>query len=294
MRQIYGDKERYGTGGGSVSKWKQSMTVGRNVKLTVTRNGGKAADGRGRSMNSRSWSVGYIMLLQGQIARRYPWNSWKPEVFTAEWQDGILHYGMVPEWDRKGRAWKPEYLRERLQHLLEQWECESCYLHPEITGLLDLEERIPPSPLIRQVFGWIGGWEQLYYIAPEEHIWDGEDRIQEHLEPYLSRINHVTLITDRKKDYEGFLSYLYEEYGIPSVCLSHPDPGRQKQRKTVILNLRKKNWITDQDIQNLPDHAACLDCWSQESIRTELAVERPDIHYYSVVNFLDMVREKWV
>lgn len=234
------------------------------------------------------------MPLQGQTARRYPWSSWKPEAFTAEWQEGILHYAMVPEWERKGRSWKPEYLRKQLQHLLEQWECESCYLHPAIAKLLDLEEKLPPSPLILQVFGWVGGWERLYYLAPEEQLREGEERIREQLEPYFSRINHVTLITDREEDYEGFLSDLYETYGIPSVCLPHMEPVRRRPGKAVILNLRKQSSLTAAEIEHFPENATYLDCWSIEEVRAVLAAVRPDIRYYSVVNFLDMVREKWV
>lgn len=234
------------------------------------------------------------MPLQGQTARRYPWSGWKPEVFTAEWQEGALHYALVPEWERKGKRWKPEYLRRQLQFLLDQWECESYYLHPDIAKLLDLEEKLPPSFLIRQIFGWVGGWERLYYLAPEEQIREGEERIQEQLEPYLSRINHVTLITDRAEDYEDLLSDLYEGYGIPSVCLPQMDSVRRQQGKAVILNMRKQSSLMAVEIENFPENAAYLDCWSIEAVRSALAAVRPDIHYYSVVKFLDMVREKWV
>lgn len=124
------------------------------------------------------------------------------------------------------RGWEEEKLTDCLNRILHEAVCEEYYLRPEVAGMAGLEERMPPEILLRCLLRQIPCLEYLCCIGWEEE----QELLQELLDPYFTRINHVNIVTDRPQAYEEFAEYIYGEYGTPLYSMRQLDqnPGRGK------------------------------------------------------------------
>ena len=134
--------------------------------------------------------------------------------------------------------------------------------------------------------------EYLVYIGgggDKRGAWEEEELREERrllfclLSPYLARINHFTLVTDRPEGYEEFTDYIYDEYGIPTAAVAKMEWPLGKDGRTVILDMGKGKKAA---FEAIPHRAFYMDFWSEDEKR-ELAEKRGDIIYISVAKFLD-------
>lgn len=199
----------------------------------------------------------------------------------------------VPEFYWRGRAWEAGRLREEMGRALKDWGAEEFYLQPGLARLAEMEERIPPEALLEKTLAQVPCMEYLIYIGENREkggAWEEEALREERrmlsslLAPYLARINHFVLVTDRPEGYEEFTDYIYEEYGIPTATAKEMDRPFGRDGRTVVLDRRKKGGEMKQAI---PGRAFYLDFWSEDGKREWIERERADIRYISVVKFLD-------
>ncbi len=188
----------------------------------------------------------------------------------------------VPEYYWKNRGWEEERLTDCLNKLMHQVECEQYYLQPEVAGMVGIEEKLPPEILLRRLLHQVPCMEYLCCIGWEEE----QPLLEELLEPFLPRVNHINMVTDNPQAYDRFAEYVYGEYGIPLG--SAPKLGRNLGRdgRTVILDLKRDYGIP---WQAFPKETIYVDFWSAREKRQLLEKYRRDAKYLSVVKFLDTI-----
>ena len=237
----------------------------------------------------------YFYLEEGNRFKRHRWSRGKMPVSEfAMGKNWMLECCGVPEFYWKDRKWESGRLTEGLSGILEEQKAEDYYLHPEVARLAGITENLPPEILLQKVFCQIPCLEYLIYLGWGKGHREGalgEEAFREErqilfrlLEPYLARVNHFTLVTDRPEGYEEFTDYIYEEYGIPSAFMRKMEQRSGKDGKTVVLDTRREVCIPYPEI---PRRAVYMDFWSVEDKRRQLEKMRGDVRYLSVVKFLD-------
>lgn len=236
----------------------------------------------------------YFYLRENERFKRNRWSRGKLSVVTMDMgKAGELGCCGVPEWYRRGRVWEADRLREEMGRALKDWGAEEFYLQPGLASLAEMEEEFPPEALLEKTLAQVPCMEYLVYIGENREkggAWEDEALREERrmlfrlLTPYLARINHFILVTDRPEGYEEFTDYIYEEYGIPTATAKGMDRPFGRDGRTVILDRRKKGGEMRQAI---PQRASYLDLWSEDEKRKWIEKERTDIRYISVVKFLD-------
>ncbi len=235
----------------------------------------------------------YFYLKEGERWKKHGWSRGKMAVEHLGMEEGgMLGCCGVPEFCRKNRAWKEDRLRDAMGRTVEEQKAEEFYLQPQLALLAGVEEKLPPEVLLKKVLGQVPCMEYLVYIGGgggKRSAWEEEELREERqllfylLSPYLARINHFALATDRPEGYEEFTDYIYEEYGIPTA-VAKMDRPYGKDGRTVILD-RGKGW--EIALGAVPRRASYVDFWSEERKRKRIEKEREDIRYISVVKFLD-------
>ncbi len=200
----------------------------------------------------------------------------------------------VPQYYRKGKDWEKNRLVEVLKGELEKQEADTYYLQPEAAGLAGVKERMPPEVMLRKICRQIPCLEYLVYIGSgtehregafgEEDFREERQMLYRLFQPYLARVNHFTVVTDRPEGYEEFTEYLYEEYGIPASNVRKMDNQFGKAGRTVIIDGRKGY---EPPWQIIPQRASYVDLWSMNEKRRQAEKKRGDVKYISVVKFLD-------
>ncbi len=200
----------------------------------------------------------------------------------------------IPEFFWKNKKWEGGRLTDSLCRFLEERKAEDYYLQPEVARMAGIGERLPPEVLLRKMLSQAPCLEYVVYIGWGEGHRDGalgEEAFREEremlfrlLDPYLTRVNHFTLVTDCPEGYEEFADYIYEEYGIPTAAAKEMCQQSGKRGKTVVLDARKEGGAP---CQALPQRAVYVDFWSSGKKRKALEAERGDVRYLSVVKFLD-------
>lgn len=236
----------------------------------------------------------YLREGEGIKYKRHRWSQGKmPVVNISMGKKGELGCCGVPEFYRKGRVWEADRLRNEMGRALKESGAEDFYLQPKLACLTEIEERLPPEVLLEKVLGQAPCMEYLVYIGEDRDrggAWEEEELREERqmlfrlLTPYLARINHFTLVTDRPEGYEEFTDYIYEEYGIPAAAVEKMERQFGRDGRTVVLDRRKSGGEMRQEI---PRRAFYLDFWSEDGKREWIEKERRDIRYISVVKFLD-------
>ncbi len=237
----------------------------------------------------------YFYLKEGMGFKKRRWSrGHMPVSDFAVGDAGMLGCCGVPEFFWKNRMWDKGKLKEELGRILEEQKAEDYYLQPELARLAEVEEKMPPEILLQKVLSQIPCPEYLIYIGwgsghregalGEEAFREERRMLFRLLEPYLARVNHFTLVTDRPEGYEEFTDYIYEEYGIPTANTKAMGQRFGKSGKTVVLDMRKEGRASCREI---PPRAAYVDFWSDKGKREELERERKDIRYLSAVKFLD-------
>lgn len=251
-------------------------------------------------MDGDNRNILYFYMQKGEAAKAHFWT--KPELPVTRidmGKEGLLTCCRVPEYYIGSRPWEKEKLVESLNVILAGQEYEDYYLQPELSGKLELAEKLPPECLMRNMFRQIPCMEYLFYIGcPKEEdeweegrlrgaeLYEEKQRLRELLAPYFSRINHANLVTDEPYAYHDFAEYMYEEYGIPTACASRLEKRQGREGKTVILDGRRDYKIPWTAI---PEGACYVDFWSVEEKSLFLGKMRRDVRYMSVVKFLDTV-----
>ncbi|NLL77622.1 MAG: hypothetical protein GX235_10320 [Clostridiales bacterium] len=251
-------------------------------------------------MEEHSKKILYFHLERGKSAKKYFWNSFQMPCVNIDMGEGyeLLFYD-VPEFYMGGRQWEKESLVEILQRELEQENAEDYYLQPELSGILEIREKLPPEVLLHKVVKQNLCWEYLFLIgwnaADDEYGDEGAfqrmDAMEEQkkifailVQKYLPRINHFTVVTDRPEVYMDFTDYVYEEYGIPASYVTRLEKRLGKNKKTVILDGRRHYFPP---YAAIPEEASYIDFWSENKKRSLLEEKRKDIRYLSTVKFLD-------
>lgn len=235
----------------------------------------------------------YFYLKEGEKWKKHRWSHGKMEAADIHMgKEGMLGCCGVPEFYWKNRAWEEDRLRDAMGTMLREQEAEAFYLQPKLARLAGMEERLPPEELLKKAMDQVSCMEYLIYIGgggDKRGAWEEEELREEKrllyclLSPYLTRINHFTLATDRPEGYEEFTDYIYDEYGIPTAAVAKMERPLGKEGRTVILDMGKKKKAA---LQAIPRKAFYVDFWSEDEKREQLE-ERGDIRYISVVKFLD-------
>ncbi len=236
-------------------------------------------EGKGRRMEGIR--LLYFSLAAGASAKEHWWGKVKlPFLEIGIGEEGRLLCCPVPEYYIGKRSWEEERLTDCLNGLIHQAGCEEFYLQPEVAGMVGLREELPPEILLRCLFRQIPCMEYLCCIGWEEE----QGLLQELLEPYFPRINHISVISDKPQAYEEFAEYIYGEYGIPMAGAKQPGGKLGREGRTVILDGKKDYRIP---WSAFPQGAVYVDLWSSEEKRKLLEKFRRDTKYLSVVKFLD-------
>lgn len=235
----------------------------------------------------------YFYLKEGEKWKRHRWSQGKMIVADISMgKEGMLGCCGVPEFYRKNSAWKEDRLRDAMGRTLREQEAEAFYLQPKMARLAGIEEGFPPEALLKKIMDQVSCMEYLVYIGSDgdkKGAWEEEELREERrllfslLSPYLARINHFTLVTDRPEGYEEFTDYIYDEYGIPTAAVAKMERPLGKDGRTVILDMGKKKRAA---LQAIPRRAFYVDLWSEDEKREQVE-ERGDIIYISVAKFLD-------
>lgn len=237
----------------------------------------------------------YFYLKKGANYKNHRWSKGKMPITEVDMgSEGKLVCCSVPEFYMKNKAWENEKLADGLSGLLKEHKAEDYYLHPEMARLTGIEEKLPPEIFLEKILSQVPCLEYLIYIGwgngyregrfGEEAFREERQMLFRLLEPYLARINHFTLVTDRPEAYEEFTEYIYEEYGIPTASVSEVERRFGKDGKTVILDVRKDY---ETPFRLIPQRAAYVDFWSVGKKRKQMERTRRDIRYISAVKFLD-------
>lgn len=200
----------------------------------------------------------------------------------------------VPRYYRKGKDWERDRLVAVLSGKLEELGAETYYLQPEAARMAGIRERLPPEIMLQKICRQIPCLEYLVYIGcgtehregalGEEDFREERQMLYRLLTPYLARVNHFTVITDKPEGYEEFTEYLYDEYGIPASNVRKADGQLGKAGRTVIIDGRKEY---EPPWQIIPQRASYVDLWSAEGKREQAEKKRKDVKYISAVKFLD-------
>ncbi len=235
----------------------------------------------------------YFYLKEGEKWKRYRWGRGKMLLANISMaKEGRLVCCGIPEFYWKNKVWEEDRLRDIMGRMLKEQEAEDFYLQPKLARLAGVEERLPPEALLKKAMDQVSCMEYLVYIGgggDKRGAWEEEELREERrllfclLSPYLARINHFTLVTDRPEGYEEFTDYIYDEYGIPTAAVAKMEWPLGKDGRTVILDMGKGKKAA---FEAIPHRAFYMDFWSEDE-KGELAEKRGDIIYISVAKFLD-------
>ena len=163
----------------------------------------------------------YFYLKEGEKWKRYRWGRGKMLLANISMaKEGRLVCCGIPEFYWKNKVWEEDRLRDIMGRMLKEQEAEDFYLQPKLTRLAGVEERLPPEALLKKAMDQVSCMEYLVYIGgggDKRGAWEEEELREERrllfclLSPYLARINHFTLVTDRPEGYEEFTDYIKKD-----------------------------------------------------------------------------------
>ena len=149
----------------------------------------------------------YFYLKEGEKWKRYRWGRGKMLLANISMaKEGRLVCCGIPEFYWKNKVWEEDRLRDIMGRMLKEQEAEDFYLQPKLARLAGVEERLPPEALLKKAMDQVSCMEYLVYIGgggDKRGAWEEEELREERrllfclLSPYLARINHFTLVTDR-------------------------------------------------------------------------------------------------
>lgn len=239
----------------------------------------------------------YFYLKKESSAKKHFWSSVQMPCIRSDMEEYELLLYEVPEffcgkWGKKGKSgesWKREQLLELLKEKLEEPGIVDYYLQPALSKMMEIEEKLPPEILLRQVMKQNLCWEYLFVIGSEDQADGCEAEEQKRLlftllQEYFLRINHLTVVTDNPRIYAEIADYVYEEYGIPTAYASKLEKRIGKSKKTTVLDIRH---CYLPPYASIPTEATYIDFWSEEEKRERLQMKRRDVRYLSTVKFLD-------
>lgn len=244
----------------------------------------------------------YFQIERGQSAKKHIWSILNLSHFVIDMKENceLLMY-QIPEFYVGKQLWEKEKLLETMQKELEQPGVIDYYLQPDLCGILDIREKLPPDMLLSKVLHQNPCWEYLFLIGygekedeyGEEAVFQRDISIDEMkeffwlaIQKYLPRINHFTVVTDKPELYEDISNYIYQEFGIPTAYTTKLQKNLGKTKKTVIVDGRH---YYKPPYPMIPEEAFYIDLWSEKEKQCLIETKRRDIRYLSAVKFLDTV-----
>lgn len=112
--------------------------------------------------------------------------------------------------------WKAEKLSDCLQETIERVRPDDCYVHPRVRRMLGAGayEELPPMPLLEAMLYEKKGFHSLDIVLPPESRTGVMDTLIHLLNPYLARINTISVVGEEEGLFAELEDYFYGEYGI--------------------------------------------------------------------------------
>ncbi|MCL2254245.1 MAG: hypothetical protein FWC09_07350 [Lachnospiraceae bacterium] len=193
----------------------------------------------------------YLTIQENTYAKSHLRDIKVPPVYRSarcgKTHQGYLQYyfALVPEYQiflfRK-RKWRQDNLKKYLSQTIGIVNPDNYYLNPRLLKMIGREDDydLAPVSLMEAMFNERCGHEKFHELEiclPADSRLGVRETVDTLLNPYLPRINMITLVGGEERTLSELADFFYSEYGIIAATAKRPSPSSPSRKHPFVLDL---------------------------------------------------------